>query len=78
VTFIYDQVERLVAATEAAGGTFLASYGRPREVFADLLQRYEVAAVYTNEDYEPYAAERDAAIAALARERGGEFHAFKD
>ncbi|GAA3930038.1 deoxyribodipyrimidine photo-lyase [Hymenobacter algoricola] len=78
VTFIYDQVERLGGLTAQAGGTFLAYYGRPEEVFAQLAQRYEVAAVYTNEDYEPYAAERDAAIAQVLHGRGAEFHAFKD
>jgi len=78
VTFIHNEVERLARQTIQAGGTFLAVHGRPEEVFANLLRRYEVAAVYTNEDYEPYAAERDAAIGALVREQGGEFYAFKD
>ncbi|NVO30052.1 cryptochrome/photolyase family protein [Hymenobacter lapidiphilus] len=78
VTFIYDQVERLGRETEAAGGSFLAFYGRPLEVLAQLLGQHEVAAIYTNEDYEPYAAERDGAVAALARQHGAEFHALKD
>ncbi|TGE15405.1 cryptochrome/photolyase family protein [Hymenobacter elongatus] len=78
VTFIYDEVERLGRQTEQAGGTFLAFYGRPLEVFAQLVQHYEVAGVYTNEDYEPYAAVRDAAIAELIKPAGTEFRVFKD
>ncbi|NVO85797.1 cryptochrome/photolyase family protein [Hymenobacter terrestris] len=78
VTFIYDQVERLGAETTAAGGSFLAFYGRPLEVLTQLLGQHEVATIYTNEDYEPYAAERDGAVAALARQHGAEFYAFKD
>ncbi len=78
VTFIYDQVERLGQETAAAGGSFLAFYGRPLEVFEQLLSQHDVAAIYTNEDYEPYAAERDGAMTALARQHGAEFYAFKD
>ncbi|QJX48153.1 deoxyribodipyrimidine photo-lyase [Hymenobacter taeanensis] len=78
VTFIYDQVERLAQETAQAGGTFLAMYGRPLEVFEQLLTRYEVAAVYTNEDYEPYAAERDTAVAELCQRHGATFQAYKD
>lgn len=78
VTFIYDEVERLARQTEKVGGTFLAVYGKPVEVFEQLLQAYDVAAVYTNEDYEPYATGRDAAVAALLRAHGAELRSFKD
>ncbi|UYZ64597.1 cryptochrome/photolyase family protein [Hymenobacter weizhouensis] len=78
VTFIYDEVERLARQTEQAGGTFLAFYGRPLEVFEELLTQHEVAAIYTNEDYEPYASERDTAVAALAQRHGAAFQALKD
>ncbi|MCB2407790.1 cryptochrome/photolyase family protein [Hymenobacter lucidus] len=78
VTFIYNEVERLARQTEQAGGTLLAVYGRPVEVFEQLLQAYDVAAVYTNEDYEPYATGRDAAVAAVARAHGATFRSYKD
>ncbi|MBC8083875.1 MAG: deoxyribodipyrimidine photo-lyase [Hymenobacter sp.] len=78
VTFIYDEVERLGRAAAQADGQFLAFYGQPPEVFAQLLTTHEVAAIYTNEDYEPYAAERDTAVAALCQRHGAAFHALKD
>ncbi|WP_139923041.1 deoxyribodipyrimidine photo-lyase [Hymenobacter sp. DG01] len=78
VTFIYDEVERLARQTEQQGGTFLAFFGRPLEVFEQLLSQHEVAAIYTNEDYEPYATERDTAVAELAARHGVAFHALKD
>ncbi|WP_324671132.1 deoxyribodipyrimidine photo-lyase [Hymenobacter sp. GOD-10R] len=78
VTFIYDEVERLARQTEQASGSFLAYYGRPVEVFAELLREHEVGAVYTNEDYEPYATVRDTDIAELCQQHGAEFKAFKD
>lgn len=78
VTFIHQEVERLAHQTEQQGGTFLALHDRPLEAFARLFSQYEVAAVFTNEDYEPYAAERDNAIAALAAQHGATFQALKD
>ena len=78
LTFIYDEVERLARQAEAAGGCFLAYYGTPAEVFERLVREHEVAAVYTNEDYEPYATRRDGQVDALLRRHGIEFKLFKD
>ena len=35
--------------------TVLVQYGDPLEVFENLLNAYNIASVYTNRDYEPYA-----------------------
>ena len=78
LTFIYDEVEKLAAQTEAAGGTFLARYGKPLAVLESLLQEFEVAAVHSNEDYEPYATQRDAAVGELLRKHGVDFNLYKD
>ena len=78
LTFIYDEVEGLAAATEAAGGTFLARHGKPLAVFEALLKEFEIGAVHTNEDYEPYARERDAAVGELLAKQGVELHQYKD
>jgi len=78
LTFIFDQVERLAHEAHAAGGGLLARHGQVLAVFKQLLQAYDLAAVYTNEDYEPYATERDAAVAQLLAAHGVEFKAFKD
>jgi len=78
LTFIFDQVERLASEAHEAGGGLLARYGKVPDVFRQLLHDYDVAAIYTNEDYEPYATERDTAVAQLAQKTGVEFKAFKD
>ncbi|MCI1187270.1 DNA photolyase family protein [Hymenobacter sp. DH14] len=78
LTFIHDEVEKLAQETEAAGGTFLARYGAPLQVLEQLVQDFEVAAVHTNEDYEPYATERDTAVAKLLKKHGIDFHTYKD
>lgn len=78
LTFIYDQAERLAKETEAAGGTFLARYGKPVEVLEKLVQEFEVTAVHTNEDYEPYATRRDTEVGAMLRQHGVDFYLYKD
>ncbi|UOQ96139.1 DNA photolyase family protein [Hymenobacter sp. 5317J-9] len=76
--FIHDEVEKLAAETEKAGGTFLARYGEPLKVLEQLVKDFDVAAVHTNEDYEPYATERDTAVAKLLKKHDVEFHTYKD
>lgn len=53
-------------------------YGTPEEGFQALLKQFNVSAVFTNHDYEPYARERDANIAKLLDGKGIPFHSFKD
>ncbi|WP_230688281.1 cryptochrome/photolyase family protein [Hymenobacter jeongseonensis] len=78
LTYIVDEVERLAQATEAAGGTFLARFGKPVEVLEALVEELEIAAVHTNEDYEPYATKRDAAVGQMLRQHGVDFLLYKD
>jgi deoxyribodipyrimidine photo-lyase len=78
LTFIFDHVEALGQEAHEAGGGLLARHGKVLDVFKQLLKDYDLAAVYTNEDYEPYATERDAAVAKLLQEHGVEFQVFKD
>lgn len=79
VTYIHDALAALRAAYEAVGGTLLVRYGRPLEVFQELLAAFpSITAVYTNEDYEPYARQRDADIGALLTSGERQFQAVKD
>ncbi len=79
VTYIHDAITALRAAYEAHGGTLLVRYGRPLDELAKLLTEFPaVTALYTNEDYEPYAATRDAAVTALLTKEGRTFQTFKD
>jgi deoxyribodipyrimidine photo-lyase len=78
LTFIYDEVERLAAKATQAGGGLVARYGKPVDIIKQLLLDYDVAAVYTNEDYEPYATKRDGEIGELLKQQGVDFKLFKD
>ena len=79
VAFLHDRIHGLRAALrDACGGSLAILEGTPKEAFARLLSEWDVRAVYTNHDYEPYARKRDAEIAALLHNADIPFHAFKD
>jgi deoxyribodipyrimidine photo-lyase len=79
VSFIHQEITAMQAALRAIGSDLHVFYGEPEAVFAqEILAKYQVASVYTNHDFEPYARTRDAQIGSLCREKGADFKTFKD
>jgi len=78
VEFIHQAVTELHEELGQLGSTLLVRHGRPLEVFRQLLQEYNIQAVYTNQDYEQYALGRDTAVGGLLREHGAALHTYKD
>ena len=78
VEFIHQSLSAMQEELTAIGSTLDVRYGTPRQVFEELLKDYEVKAVYTNHDYEPYAIQRDQSIGQLLQQQGCVFHTFKD
>jgi deoxyribodipyrimidine photo-lyase len=78
VTFIYQAVIALQKKLQDLGSDILVRYGLPEEVWKDLLEEYDIAEVYTNRDYEPYAITRDAKTEQLLKEQGADFKTYKD
>ncbi len=78
VSFIHYYLTELKQQLEEVGSSLLVKYGKPADVWAEILQEFDVAAVYTNHDYEPYAKERDATIGEYLLSEGIAFHTFKD
>jgi len=78
LVFIHRRIHELQQRIENCGGTLITRYGRPEAVFEKLASTYDLASVYANRDYEPYARERDAAVARMLAARGVPFHTFKD
>ena len=74
VTFIYDAVKNLKRDLEKMGSSLLVLYGDPTKIFHEI----QPHSVYANEDYEPYARQRDEAIAMNLRARNISFSHFKD
>jgi deoxyribodipyrimidine photo-lyase len=53
-------------------------HGTPKAIFKKLIQTWSIDKVVCNEDYEPYATERDASIKALLIENNISFETYKD
>lgn len=78
VTFIHETLTALNQELQKLKSSLLVEYNTPLEAWATVLKKYQVAEVYTNHDYEPYAIERDAQIKQLLLAQGISFHTFKD
>ena len=44
---------------DEVGSSLAMYYGKPMDIWKEILESHDVNAVYTNHDYEPYAKERD-------------------
>ncbi len=78
VEFIHAALAALEDELRARGSGLKVYHGDPVEVWPEIISRQKVTSIYCNEDYEPYAVERDRHVAKLIREAGGEFFAYKD
>lgn len=78
VNFIYDELESLDEELRKVGSSLLVKKGYPKKVWQQLIEEFNIDAIYTNRDYEPYARKRDEEILSLCKERGVGFHTFKD
>ena len=78
VTFIYHELQKMETILQQHGSSFLIKYGKPEEVWTAVLSEYKVKEVYTNHDYEPYAIERDDALAEYLSTESIPFHTYKD
>ena len=78
VTFIYDALAELREELEALGSSIIIRHGDPLKVLETVLKDYNVSAVYTNRDYEPYAISRDDRVAKLLAKNKINWNAYKD
>lgn len=78
VTFIYNEIEKINTELKKHGSSLLVLYDKPEHAWDKLLKEYNVAAVFTNRDYEPYAKNRDNAIAEKLKKHNISFNSYKD
>lgn len=78
VSFIHRSISQMMSALQHLGSSMIVRYGKPEEVFEELQSEFNIGAVYTNRDYEPYAKQRDTSISNLLSEKGIAFKTFKD
>jgi len=78
VTFIHDTLSRMQDDLLAVGSSLLILHDTPVQAFKKLVSDYDVKAVYTNHDYEPYAIQRDKSIETFLTSKKIIFTTFKD
>ncbi|CAN5465416.1 deoxyribodipyrimidine photo-lyase [soil metagenome] len=78
VEFLVQEINRLQGELAKMGSTLIVRYGKPVDVWKELIGQYNIGDVFANHDYEVYAKERDNAIGDLLTEHGIGFHTSKD
>lgn len=78
VSFIYQNIASMKKELEEMGSTLDVRHGNPTEIWPQILADYQVDTIFTNHDYEPYAAQRDEAIKKLLQSQNVDFKTFKD
>lgn len=78
VTFIYETVNDLKSNLQKYDSDLLVFYGKPENIFQQILEEYNVHSVFTNRDYEPSAIDRDEKIKSICHMQNVAFHTYKD
>ena len=79
VNFKHETLQSMREDLQENDDSSIALYhGKPQEVFNSLIKEYDIKAVFTNHDYEPYAKKRDEEINKFLDEHDISFHTFKD
>ena len=78
VQFIHQTLVSLDEVFRKLGSGIHFSHASPDHTFKSLIDVYDIDTVFTNQDYEPYAIERDNSIADLLSQQAINFQRFKD
>ncbi|HVV56299.1 MAG TPA: deoxyribodipyrimidine photo-lyase, partial [Mucilaginibacter sp.] len=78
VTFIHRAIGELDRDLQKNGSSLLVKYDKASDAWDTIIQKYKIGTVFTNHDYEPYARQRDEAIANKLKAKGIGFKAYKD
>lgn len=78
VAFIHQSIRYLQQQLQAIGSDLAVFYGYPLEIFKRLGEQYQLKMVFANEDYEPYARQRDSQLQDFLHSIGAKLALFKD
>jgi len=78
VLFIHNRLNLLNEELKKHDSSLLVLHTTPLEGWKKIIKENNIAAVYANRDYEPYALERDNSIQEYLSAKGIEFNTFKD
>lgn len=78
ISFIYENLLKINNDLKKKGSGLIILHGKPVDEFKKLTFKYEIAEVFYNNDYEPYAIQRDQAVAEFCKTKGIQVRSFKD
>ena len=78
VAFIHKALNDIQKQLVQMNSSLEVFYSTPIEAFKQLMDQYSIEKVFTNNDYEQYAIDRDLVIENLLKEHGTTFHSYKD
>lgn len=78
VAFIHQKLAEMNRQLQSLGSSLWVFKANPEQVFKQLSKSFQIQAVYTNHDYEPYATTRDEKIREILEQKGIELLTFKD
>lgn len=78
VQFIHQELNTLNETLKTVGSSVVVKHAAPEQAWQEILQEFEVKGVFANHDYEPYARQRDEALATSFSAKNIGFYTFKD
>lgn len=78
VNFIYDQLSKINTELNKSNSSLKIYRGNPKEIWKNIITEFDIAQVFLNKDYEPYANKRDLEIEEFLAAKGIQFKAYKD
>ncbi len=78
VAFIHHALSEIQNTLKVNGSSLYILQDTPQPAFEKLAEEFDITAVYTNHDYEPYAIDRDAAIGHFLATQNIPLYTFKD
>lgn len=78
ITFIHQQLTNINFQLKKIGSGLHIFFGKPTEVYKDLVKNLNIKSVFANRDYEPYGITRDKEIYTFLHSKNITFKGFKD
>lgn len=78
VNFIYDELKVINDRLSQMDSSLKIMRGKPLEVWREMIKTQQIEKVFCNEDYEPYALNRDRSISELLKQNHIEFQQYQD
>ena len=78
ISFIYNNLKAIHSTLADYNSALYCLKGKPIEVWKQLINEFEIASVFANKDYEPYAIQRDKEIGELLSQNNIPLNLYKD